>query len=798
MTVAPPTAARTLVVMLGASEFPGDPALSNQRFKVSAGALREYFQDPRRFGLPESNLLWLFDSGRRPTDLNDEVESFISAAMQRPPEQRPLDVIIYYVGHGFFGDDKGYYLATRSLKRDHPEYSYRFKALQRTIKEQARFARKFYILDACFSGAAAKEMMGTDPVARRVITEVEREARDDLPERGTAVLCAAGPEDVALAPNVENYTMFTGALLDVLEKPEIATEILSLQEVHSLIDDVIKRRFGAGGVRPQIHVPEQKQGNVGSIPLFPVHLDGAGGAAAELVPSPGVRDAFDPTIFTDEVPIHAVVVGRVGGTTGVQSPLTDEVRIAWENFSPQITAAANNCRAGWRLPPVPTERPDGGFMLSQLAIERAFESEESLRRAIVALCRAEVAVFDLTDWDAGATFLLGIRAVARRGITVSSVGGEFTIGDELAVPFNLQLLNLSAHSDAQQDKGVGLRPWELLGGKIANGFRDLANLPHYLDLPAYDSVRQLGVESAAYRPVQFSERVLVLCPFGRDYTRNNWRRLEKELPGKLKQRILKTTDRIIESPVLVRLLDLKTPRLVAQTLFESIRLTDMCLVDWTHLRPNVIFEAGVRMATNPLGAVHIIEQGDLDQLCSATSTLSGHVRDILRLFDPVPYRPGPGDTSAYDKMISRFEASLEANRDGDTNFVYKAVGEALDHRSQPVALPLADELVRSANILESDDQESTGISPVLYHEVNRALVAEAREAAAERRLAAWLYLSRRWQPDEIAMDTRRLEQFELLSTQVRRWARKAERDDLLQEIATRLKLVKDATGEIKT
>ena len=36
---------------------------------------------------------------------------------------------------------------------------------------------------------------------------------------------------------------------------------------------------------------------------------------------------------------------------------------------------------------------------------------------------------------------------------------------------------------------------------MKNGYSELADLPHYLDLPAYESVRQLGVESSAYRPI---------------------------------------------------------------------------------------------------------------------------------------------------------------------------------------------------------------------------------------------------------------------------------------------------------
>jgi hypothetical protein len=467
---------------------------------------------------------------------------------------------------------------------------------------------------------------------------------------------------------------------------------------------------------------------------------------------------------------------------------------AWNNFHGPIIAAADACRGGWRVPPVPVGREDGGLVLAHLAVDRAFESESTLRSAVAALCRAEIAVFDLTDWDDGATFLLGVRAVARRGVTITSLGGKFTVGGELQVPFNLQLLNLAAHSDAQEKEGAGKRPFELIGDKIINGFRDLANLPHYLDLPAYDSVRQLGVESGAYRPVPARERVLILCPFNPDYTRSNLARLEKVLPSRVQDYVVKVEGRPAEKPALVRLLDLKTPRLVAQTLFESIRLTDMCVVDWTGMRTNVIFEAGVRMATNPLGAVHVIEHTARERLRSSGQPGS-QVQGLLRLFDPVSYPLGGTNVGPFDAMLQRFDASVEANARGETNFIYSAVGTALDRRSQPAALSLVTELMRTANLLDPDDQESTGISPVLYQDVNRELAGEAREAAGDRRLAAWLFLSRRHSAAEIAHEARLLEQFELLSSQVRRWARRAKRLDLMEEIDARVQEIKNAAAQ---
>jgi hypothetical protein len=785
MIAAAPQAERTVVVMLGGSIYPHCNAFNNLRFKCSAEGLRDYFLDPKAFNLPQQNLLWLFDDTCEPTELNDRVDTFLRIATERPEAQRPLDVIIVFIGHGFFDDRRSYYLATSSYRAIAPEYSYSFRFLQRTVKNRMRFARKFYLLDACFSASAVRELMS--PATEGVFKEIKEEASDNLPKHGTAALCAASKDDQAIAPNTEEQTMFCGALLSVLGDTKNPGSVLSLRQLHASVVNVIQSQFPETGVRPEIHAPDQKDGDVSTIPLFPL-------SSAPSGRDFGVRDAFDDKTFVDEALLHTVVVCRSSLNPDQLPPLLQVVSDAWNNFSDSIIVAANACRASWGAPPIPVDSKDGSHLLAHLAVEQAFESEPRLRSAVIALCRAEIAVFDLTDWDEGATFLLGVRAVARRGVTITSVGGDFTIGGELLVPFNLQLLNLAAHSDAQENKSAGDRPFELIGSKMINGFRDLANLPHYLDLPAYDSVRQLGVESGAYRPVQPRERVLVLCPFSQEYTRRNFRRLEKMLPSRVQNYVAQAEARPAEKPPLVRLLDLKTPRLVVQTLFESIRLTDMCVVDWTEMRTNVIFEAGVRMATNPLGAIHVIEHKSHQNLRKL-----GHDRrqilEILNLFKPLDYPLGGTDIDPFDAMLQRFMESIDASQRGEANLIYSTVGTALDRRSQPAALPLVNELIRSANLLDPDDQESIGISPVLYHQINPELATEAREAAAERRLAAWLFLSRRYSAVEIANETLLLDQFSLLSTQVRRWARRAGRKDILEEISTRFQAVKESGAQ---
>jgi Caspase domain len=763
---------RTLVILIGASVFPGDKKLSNPRFASSAKAMREYFVDPARFALPESNLLWLFDTTESPTSVYDRIESFLHDAAARPKPEQPHDVIVYYVGHGFFGDDRAYHLAARSLKKGAPEYSYRFRALQRTVKQEARTLRKFYLIDACFSAAAMKELMGVDSVVEKVIAETKREAADDLPNTGTALLCAAPPDDVALAPASQTFTMFTGALLEVLNgKPTVPR--LTLKQLHQFSAALIQDRFQADAVRPQIHSPEQAQGDIATVPLFP----GGGRLPTKEAVRVNYRDAFERASFGDDNALYALVVKGPAAQADAKMPLEQEVARAWKEYGPQIAAAANHYREGLRLPPVAARDSDGGFVIVVLPIERAFDSPEQLSLAVNALCRCEVTVFDLTGFDPAVLFLLGIRSVARRGITLSSIGGSHVIGSALAVPFNLQLLNLTAHSKEQLERGEGKRPFDLIGKKIQNGFRELADLPQYLDLPAYDSVRQLGVQSAAYRPIRYTEKALVLCPFGPEYSGNNWRLfLGVDLQVELRQHARRADPPEDVHPRVERLLDVDTPRLVAETLFNAIRLTDLCIIDWTFLRPNVMFEAGIRLATNALGAVHIIEATTMQG-----SPLPDHVEGLIRLFGPLVYRCETYGIP-YDEMFRRFEESIRNYGDGRYGFVFEAVGKSIQLRSQSLALPVVDELLRNANIFSSDDEESAGVSPVLFHEVNRELVVAARDAAAERRLAAWLYLSQRFTAEQVAGDPRLSEQFRLLKSQVRRWARNAGRSDLIASI----------------
>jgi hypothetical protein len=282
-----------------------------------------------------------------------------------------------------------------------------------------------------------------------------------------------------------------------------------------------------------------------------------------------------------------------------------------------------------------------------------------------------------------------------------------------------------------------------------------------MDLPAYDPVRSLT--SAQSQPLLMREKVLMLCPFTDGYKQKNWPQIEQHLLGTLKRRFGS------EHLSLARLLDEETPRLVVQTLYELIRRADMCVVDWTGLRPNVLFELGVRLAVNRLGAVHIQdtdpvakrEQKNVD----ARNALS-HVRHMKSLFAPIPYSSLKGSSGDFEAMVKEYEENYDNPRPKSL-LVYRTVGENLGAEPDRGKLTIVKELLERANLLSSTDPEGSGISSVLYHDVSSNLLSAARSAAIERRIAAWLYLDAAHSDEEFLADVVLSDRFRALGTEIR-------------------------------
>jgi hypothetical protein len=264
-----PTPRTTLAIILGASEFPKSPELgSNVAFLSSALDFKGYLLDPNGFALPEKNLLDLFDSPDPVTEQDEQVRTFLQTRVKELKDLGDLakDLILYYVGHGAFADPGSqYFLALRDTKENSGSLSgYPIHSLARTLKQNAAQLRRYLILDCCFSAAAYQAFQsGPLEVARQ-------QTQEELPPKGTALLCAAGARVPAKAPPGQRYTMFSGVLLHVLKKgfPDLPDR-LSLGEVGRQTQSLIHDRFSDAAVRPEVLSPDQTRGDVADLPIFP-------------------------------------------------------------------------------------------------------------------------------------------------------------------------------------------------------------------------------------------------------------------------------------------------------------------------------------------------------------------------------------------------------------------------------------------------------------------------------------------------------------------------------------------------
>jgi TPR repeat protein len=273
---------RTLAIVLAASDWPFYPAFhAAKSFQRSAHAIVDYLRVREGLNLPPRNVKVLVNSFDDGPEILRQMWEFIRS--RRADLTRlgapATDLLLYYVGHGGFTDSDAFFLSIRSTNEDDPlATSISAESLGRMIREAARGLRTYLVLDCCFAASISKVFMSAGPLELAGI-----QLRDALPPQGdsaaatvgalpgygTALLCASGPREPAKAPPDLAYTMFTGALLEVLQDGDPrAPPWLSLDDMQRLVRARLERRFADRAVMPQVHAPQQRMGRVDLVPLF--------------------------------------------------------------------------------------------------------------------------------------------------------------------------------------------------------------------------------------------------------------------------------------------------------------------------------------------------------------------------------------------------------------------------------------------------------------------------------------------------------------------------------------------------
>ena len=261
---------RTLAIFLGAHTFPKSPNLLQGRFFfTSAADVMEYMIDPKGLRLSRENLLWLFDDNRSAPDQLVEIADFLTKRRleleSASPE--PIDLFIYYVGHGSFtrGGDQAFCLALRGTNAiNEGATSMRVGELATVVKDNATFMKRYLIFDCCFAGSAARDFQSGALTAAKV------QLMKEFPGRGTALMCASNANEPARSPEGQPRTMFSSALIHALRTGHGAFgPDLSFYELGDIATDYLRSAFPKDFVRPEVHSPDQSQGDIAKLPLFP-------------------------------------------------------------------------------------------------------------------------------------------------------------------------------------------------------------------------------------------------------------------------------------------------------------------------------------------------------------------------------------------------------------------------------------------------------------------------------------------------------------------------------------------------
>ena len=196
---------------------------------------------------------------------------------------------------------------------------------------------------------------------------------------------------------------------------------------------------------------------------------------------------------------------------------------------------------------------------SRLQAADLLSSPRSFAHAVEQVCRADLAVFDLTNFEPAVMILLGIRAVIRRGLTVCVAREHDPPWRHTETPFHLREVSWIREPDR-----------DAVRDRIKEGIRQLAeSAGSYRDPPCFDLIREVSPDAERRQNLAFDDKrnpsILALVPFDLRYVKRNWAEIKDSLPATAQDEIIKRLGGPDEAqrPVLQRMLDLKSPRVVS-------------------------------------------------------------------------------------------------------------------------------------------------------------------------------------------------------------------------------------------
>ncbi|MFD5298202.1 caspase family protein [Streptomyces mutabilis] len=233
-----PDPTRSRAVLVGTASYRHLPQLS--AVEANVVDLAAELCDATVWGLPVRHCTVVTDPLTTPAILDPVYQA---------AEEATDTLLVYFAGHGMRDADSADLYLALGDSREHLGYTAVAYQHLRAALRTARARRKIVVLDCCFSGRAARALSGGDQLAAQAAVD------------GAYVLAASPRDRIALAPDGERYTAFTGELLGVLrDGVEDGPELLDLDTLHRVLEERLRAKN-----RP---LPQRSQENgVGRLPL---------------------------------------------------------------------------------------------------------------------------------------------------------------------------------------------------------------------------------------------------------------------------------------------------------------------------------------------------------------------------------------------------------------------------------------------------------------------------------------------------------------------------------------------------
>jgi hypothetical protein len=394
-----------------------------------------------------------------------------------------------------------------------------------------------------------------------------------------------------------------------------------------------------------------------------------------------------------------------------------------------------------------SEYYDKNFKTVVINITEVLSNPGNLLNFIKLICSAPVMIIDATHFQPGIMMIMGIRAVARRGVTIVTTTLAIPKEEISNLPFNIQEIKLVSLVAQQRERGSAK---DKLKRAIAEGMDRYRKSPAYLDLPPYDAVRNPVI----FDEPGIKEKFLILCPFKAEY----------------EQAFIFLWDKltlITETPKIVRMLDISSPQLVGQSLYEHIRWCRFCMIDWTGWRANVFYEFGIRLASSDMPPLNIIDSSEDNniKLSHDQASAVGAQQQMLRaLFQPFSYTINDATRKAGALFTDRIKEHMDYVEGGRRSAIaqpvlsavyydniYETIEQHFDWKQASISnMPH----INIKNQLEREfgsDREAAGKYNVLYSH-NKGFKDAIQNQIRENWIAAWYYFLNRYSIAEFEKD----------------------------------------------